>query len=151
MARIDGKLTSKAPKSTRSVRAVPLFPSAVSMLRKHRTEQNERRLRLGAAWSDNDLIVDNGDGAPMDPDMLGKAFRRAATAAGVTGFHLHDLRHSFATEMIGAGVDVATVSEVLGHATVGFTLSVYVTPNAEMAERLAAAAEDRLGGVLAGS
>jgi integrase-like protein len=58
---------------------------------------------------------------------------------------LHDLRHAWATTMIGNGADVATVSEALGHATIAFTLDTYVTPNREMAERLAAAAEAALG------
>lgn len=148
MQRVGSKLTTMPPKSERGRRAVPLAPFAVAMLRKHRTEQTERRLLLGEAWSDDDLIVDRGDGSPMDPDTLGDAFRRATARAGVVGVRLHDLRHAWATAMIGAGQNAAAVSEALGHATVGFTLTTYVHSGAEMGAPLAAAAEEALGDAL---
>jgi integrase len=65
MQRVAGRLTTMPPKSERGRRALPLPPFAVAFLRKHRTEQAERRLLLGEAWTDKDLIVDRGDGKPM--------------------------------------------------------------------------------------
>ena len=52
--------------------------------------------------------------------------------------------------MIGAGQNAAAVSEALGHATVGFTLTTYVHSGAEMGAPLAAAAEEALGDALGG-
>ena len=49
----------------------------------------------------------------------------------------HDLRHTFATEAIRAGVDVETVSKALGHFSVGFTLDVYGHVTQEMKEEAA--------------
>ncbi len=46
---------------------------------------------------------------------LQRAFQRARAAAGLPHIHLHDLRHSAASEMINAGVDLYTVGAVLGH------------------------------------
>jgi integrase len=80
----------------------------------------------------------------MDPDTLSDAFRRAARRAGVPGIRLHDLRHGWATAMIGAGQNAAAVSEALGHATVGFTLTTYVHSGADMGAPLAVAAEAAL-------
>ncbi len=49
----------------------------------------------------------------------------------------HDLRHTFATEAIRAGVDVETVSKTLGHFSVGFTLDVYGHVTEEMKQEAA--------------
>jgi integrase len=105
---------------------------------------------LSAAWSDTDLIVDRGDGRAIDPDSLGRAFRRASSRAGVRGVRLHDLRHGWATSQIAAGVSPAAVSAALGHSQVGFTLTTYVHPNAVMAAPLADTAEAALGEALRG-
>lgn len=58
--------------------------------------------------------------APMLPftgveGTLQKAFRRARVRAGLPHIRLHDLRHSAASEMVNAGVDLYTVGQVLGH------------------------------------
>ena len=52
---------------------------------------------------------------------------------------LHDLRHTFATKLIRAGVDIKTVSEQLGHSTISFTLKTYVhTVESEKVEKMQA-------------
>jgi len=52
---------------------------------------------------------------------VGKAFRRACRVAGIQGLRFHDLRHSFASRLIEAGVDIITVKELLGHSSVKIT------------------------------
>jgi site-specific recombinase XerD len=54
---------------------------------------------------------------------------------------LHDLRHGFASMLVSAGTNVRVVSDLLGHATVGFTLTVYTHPNEEEASAAMAEAE----------
>ena len=51
---------------------------------------------------------------------------------------------------VGAGVDVATISQALGHATVGFTMTVYTHPTEAMTAPLATTAESQLGEALGG-
>lgn len=147
MQRVGDELRTMAPKSASGRRAVPLAPSVVTILREHRKAQNEARLAMGEAWADHDLIVEAGTGAPLDPGRLSDAFRRAARRAGLS-IRLHDLRHGWATRMISAGQSAAAVGRALGHSTIGFTLSVYVHPDAEMGAPLAAAAEDAIGATL---
>jgi integrase len=67
------------------------------------------------------------------------------SAAKVPGVRLHDLRHAYPTILVGNGVDPATVSRILAHATVGFTMSVYVSPNAAMADPVAGIISGALG------
>ena len=79
------------------------------------------------------------------PDAFGRAFRAARDAARLDGVRLHDLRHGFASMLVGAGTNVRVVSDLLGHATVGFTL-VYTHPREEDAAAAIAEAERLIGG-----
>ena len=65
---------------------------------------------------------------------------------GLEGARLHDLRHSFATTLLAAGVNVKVVSEALGHSKTSFTMDVYAHVLPTMGEQAAAAIEAALGG-----
>jgi integrase len=49
-------------------------------------------------------------------------FKRCLSAAKISEFRWHDLRHTFASRLVMAGVDLATVQELMGHQTVAMTL-----------------------------
>jgi integrase len=149
LQRANGTLRTYPPKTERSRRVVPLSPSTAAMLRVVRKEQNERRLVAGAAWESRQFVFDRGDGKPLDPDTLSKEFRRAADSVGLDGTRLHDMRHAFASMMIGAGTGARVVADLLGHATVGFTLHVYTHPTERDAAEAAATTERLLGRAMA--
>jgi integrase len=138
--------TFAAPKTDRSRRAVSLPPFVVDRLRHHRKEQAERRLFLGTAWHDLDLVCDRGDGEHLDPDGFSHAFERFVERAGLPAMRLHDLRHSVATTLLVAGVHPKIVSEALGHSSVAFTMDQYQHVLPTMGEQVAAAIETALGG-----
>jgi len=50
------------------------------------------------------------------------AFKNACRRAGIEGLRFHDLRHTFATNLVESGVDIVTVSELLGHSTIKMTM-----------------------------
>jgi integrase len=65
------------------------------------------------------------DGSPIHPDLITDWFRRLARAAGLPPIRLHDVRHSYATAALAAGIPAKVVSERLGHANIAITLDVY--------------------------
>lgn len=136
------------PKTERSRRTVPIPPSLVTMLKSLRGDQLERRVKAGPAWRDGGYVFDRGDGRPVDPDTFGDAFRAARDVAKLEGVRLHDLRHAWASLQIEAGTDARTVSDLLGHATVGFTMQTYVHPNGDQRAAAAATVERLLGAAL---
>ena len=144
LQRVHGELVFVAPKTDRSRRTITLPAFAVTALRAHRKAQNERRLLVGPAWHDLDLVVERGDGRPLDPDTLTHQFERFAERAGIEGASLHSLRHAYATTMLVSGVHPKVVSEALGHANVAFTMSVYQHVLPTMGEQAAAAIEAAL-------
>ena len=56
-------------------------------------------------------------------------YKKLLKECGVSKLHFHALRHTFATRCIEAGVDVKTLSEILGHSNVSITLNTYVHPS----------------------
>ena len=82
--------------------------------------------------------------APISRTTVYAAFNRACAAAGISDFHWHDLRHTFASHLVMAGVDIRTVQELLGHKTLEMTMRYsHLAPahKAAAVEKLAAALE----------
>ncbi len=138
---IGGEEFVDVPKTRRSRRAIDLDPETVSLLRQHRARQRELFLMVGVTATASDRVFTNEVGDPIRPDSIGQAFRRLVGAAELPRIRLHDLRHTHASHLLMAGINVKVVSERLGHASVSFTLDTYghVMPG-QQAEAAAAAA-----------
>ena len=61
----------------------------------------------------------------MEPDAARKKLKRLLKRAGLEELRMHDLRHTYATLALQNGVDVKTLSGILGHYSAGFTLDTY--------------------------
>jgi len=72
-----------------------------------------------------DLVFSNISNVPTDPGTLTHNFARIARKAGLPSTRFHDLRHTFASLMLLAGIHPKIVSEMLGHSSVAFTLDTY--------------------------
>ncbi len=75
---------------------------------------------------------------PIKQSTLQHTFRRVADAMGLTGLRFHDLRHSTASALIQAGVDLYTVGGVLGHKTPASTKRYSHLANSTLAKAIGA-------------
>jgi len=121
----NGEYVIKEPKTPHSRRAVSLPASLVSLMRKHRADQEEIRKGLGVTLIEDDFVFARPDGTPLNPNAVTLAFKRIIRVAGLNHIRVHDLRHTHATLMLKSGVHPKVVSERLGHASVGITLDIY--------------------------
>jgi integrase len=112
---------------TEEPRKVELPPSMLACLEAHRQRQDEFRRQFGADYrSDLDLIFANPDGTPLRPNSVSATVSRLCQRLGLPkGASLHVLRHSHASLLLEKGVDIATVSERLGHSSVRTTADIY--------------------------
>jgi integrase len=113
------------PKTRMGKRSLALDPATPAALQEHKARQDKERAEVGAAWMDSGLVFTRPDGAPLHPDLITDWFRRLARAAGLPPIRLHDVRHSYASAPLAAGIPAKVVSERLGHATIAVTLDVY--------------------------
>ncbi len=128
---VDGRITVGTPKTRGSRRVIYLDETTVTVLRQHRRRQREDQLARGPDWNtSSDLAFTDEFGMPIPPDWFSKEFGRLIAAAGVPRIRLHDVRHTYATLALKAGVHPKVVSERLGHSTIAITLDLYshVTP-----------------------
>lgn len=119
------KAAFSEPKTAKGRRLLPLDEHTVEALRAHRKRQLEERLFVGEAWQDTGLVFTRADGTALDPQTVSNRFQQLSAAAGLPRIRLHDVRHSYATAALAAGVATKVVSERLGHSDVMITLGTY--------------------------
>jgi integrase len=119
-------LRFNAPKTAHGRRTVSLPPSAVAALREHRRKLHEMRLALGLGKpDDNTLLFGQPDGAAMRPNQLSWLWRSACKSLRLPSVSFHALRHTHASALIAAGLDVMAISRRLGHSNPTVTLNTY--------------------------
>ena len=119
----DGHYLLVAPKYRASIRDVPLPASTVALLKRH-------RLATGRP-TDGELVFANERGGPVphqgDPRYTWARVVAAAKIAQPLP-RFHDLRHTYATDALGAGLGAHAVAELLGHADASLVLARYGHP-----------------------
>ena len=115
----------KEPKSEHSRRRLDISPSLALFLREYKVGREADHLLLGKPLREDALVFSNISNVPTDPGTLTHNFARIARRVGLHGVRFHDLRHTFATLMLLAGVHPKIVSEMLVHSSIAFTLDVY--------------------------
>ncbi len=105
-------------------RRVPLPRQTLDALRAHRLIQKEERLRA-MAWQDYDLVFTTEIGMPLSQGAVKYCLERDLTAAGCPIIRIHDLRHTFATLMLGRRIPTVYVQHTLGHSSSGITSDLY--------------------------
>lgn len=141
LGRVNGVTEISTTKTRGSVRAVPIAEPLREILTAHRLRQREAR-RAAAEWDESwgDLAFRARSGGPLNRTTVSRAFRDRLSAAGLPRRRFHDLRHGAATLWLAAGVDLKTVSTLLGHSTIATTANIYTgvldSLKADAAERM---------------
>lgn len=135
VARINGEIVEAPLKTKNSYRTISVGEDAVGILK----QQKEK--------GHSEYVFPSPTGGPISPDSVIQMLHRVLERAGLPKVRFHDLRHTFATLALQNGVDVKTVSGMLGHYSAGFTLDTYAHVTTQ-AQRQAA---NTMGGVLAQS
>lgn len=145
LSRIGGKLTVTEPKSARSRRVLPLSPVTAALLSGQRKAQTAERLRAGSQWADTGHVFTTETGQPVDPRNLYRVVQIAAARAGLKDVGVHSLRHSAATAMLEAGVNIKAVSDLLGHSSVSITGDIYGHTSDDSARAAVARLSEAMG------
>lgn len=106
-------------------RQIELDRRTVEALRTLKVQQAREKLLMGPGYSDNDLVFCEADGSMYNPEHVSRKFERRTRIYGVPTIRLHDLRHTWATLALQAGIPAKVVSERLGHTSIVVTLDMY--------------------------
>ncbi|MFG3053006.1 tyrosine-type recombinase/integrase [Kitasatospora sp. NPDC048239] len=113
-------------KTHASERRIALPTACVHDLREHRARQRAEHGAAGLGWNPRGYIFTAPSSAlPVEPSTLNRRFATMLHQAGVRRIRFHDLRHSTATLLLDQGVELVVIKELLGHAHIGVTATVY--------------------------
>lgn len=108
-----------SPKTKASIRDIPISSSLLPIL-------------LSIKKQASSQYVTSKTEHFVSPRTFEYRYRRLIEESGIHAVNYHALRHTFATRCIEAGVDVKSLSEMLGHANVNITLNTYVHSSMDM-------------------
>lgn len=103
------------PKSITSVRTIPINSKLYNILKQIRGKSKK-----------TDFVLAGSSEHYVEPRNYQYHFKEILKRSKVKKYKFHTLRHTFATNCIEAGMDIKSLSEILGHADVSITLNIYV-------------------------
>ena len=127
VARLDGELVVSKPKTQHSIRTLIIPQQAVDLL------VQEHNLHPNNPY----MFPSPTTGTMYGPETVARIHKRLLKDAGLEDCRFHDLRHTFATVALQNGVDIKTLSGMLGHYSSGFTLDTYTHVTRKMQEEAA--------------
>ena len=136
---VNGKMQLSAPKTKASIRKLVLPPAVVEVLREYRKAASSRWLFPSPIKEDE----------PIKPSSVLRRLQVILERAGCKKIRFHDLRHTFATMALENGMDIKTLSAMLGHVSAATTLDIYTHITGDMLSEAAAKIDRGLGNEVA--
>ncbi len=125
---VKGKLIINEPKTKAAVRTIILPPPMLEVLKEYKEQ-------VFSPWLFPSRIKPE---QPIDPGYIRKRLQVILERAGCRHVRFHDLRHTFATMALEHGMDVKTLSAIIGHVSSSTTLNIYAHVTDEMRQSAAA-------------
>lgn len=100
---IKGVAVIGRAETDRSQRTIDLDDDTVAALESHRARQAQEKLILGSRYQDTDLVFACSDGTCLSPAGITEWFERRVARSRQPMIRLHDLRHTHASNLLGAG------------------------------------------------
>ena len=119
------EIVIQPPKSQNSIRSIPLLSAVIQDLMNWRNIQRNDQATAGDQYRDSGMIVTNPYGGFIEPRTFKDQYDQILALAGLRHFTFHALRHTFASRAMEQGMDAKTLSVLLGHASVSFTMDTY--------------------------
>ena len=135
--RIKGELVVSQPKTRTSSRSVILARPILNVLERYRKSCTSRWMFPSQRKVDS----------PLDPAGVRKKVAAVLKRAGCKHLRFHDLRHTFATNALEHGMDIKTLSAIIGHVSSATTLNVYAHVTDEMRQKAADRIDRGIAGV----
>ena len=132
---VKGRLQVSVPKTRASIRRLVLPPGVVEVLRAYRETVDSR-------WMFPSPVKED---VPMTPGAVRRRLQIILERAGCKRIRFHDLRHTFATLSLENGMDVKTLSAMLGHVSAATTLDIYTHITGDMFSEAATKIDRGLG------
>nr|WP_316622171.1 tyrosine-type recombinase/integrase [uncultured Ruminococcus sp.] len=133
--RVKGGMEVNPPKTQASIRTITISDECLRLLIALRNRQP-----VGTKL----MFPSPVTGSYYDPKAVTKKLHKLQERAGIPQIRFHDLRHSFATLSIEQGMDIKTISHMLGHTDAGFTMNTYMHVTDTMQQKVA----DTMGDLL---
>jgi integrase len=122
---INYRVVVTPPKTDRSRRRISLDPDTIRVLEAHRAAQQRDQALLGRSNLPK-LVFTDEEGGPLHPDWVTRRFQALVRASGLPPLRgPHDLRHTWASLALTAGIHPKVVSDRLGHSTIAITIDTY--------------------------
>lgn len=119
------KQTITGETKNKKTRTVPIPQSLISEIKTHINCQKALFFKNGLIYNDTDFLFTTEGCQPINARNWQRAWERLLKRAGVRHRKFHNVRHTYASKLFAAGVDLKTVSTLLGHSNIGITADTY--------------------------